>query len=58
MIFVIDWENSKILHNESNQQKRLFAKMFFIKKQGKNVLNNMTDCEKLPESCDVLINKI
>ena len=45
---IIYWENVKILHKEYNLQKRLFSGMFYIKKQGSNALNKMTDLINYP----------
>ena len=39
----INWENIEILHQEPNFYKRLFAEMVFIKKEGHNSLNKITD---------------
>ena len=38
-----DWDNIKILHKETNYFKRIFAEMFYIKKDGKNSINVMSD---------------
>ena len=33
-----DWNNTRILHKESNYSKRIFAEMFYIKKKEKTAL--------------------
>ena len=52
-----NFDNVQILHKENKLSKRLFAEMCFIKKQGNNSLNKMTDIEKLSDSYSILMNK-
>ena len=54
----INWDDVGVLHNEYNWKKRLFAEMIYIKKQGNNALNKMTDLKDYPMCYDVLVNKL
>ena len=38
-----DWDNIKSLHKESNYFKRIIAEIFFIKKEGENSINVVSD---------------
>ena len=52
----INWENIEILHQEHNFYKRLFAEMVFIKKEGNNCLNKITDLEHYNPSYNMLLD--
>lgn len=54
----IKWDEFEILHSEPNVAKRLVAEMFFIKKEGKNSLNKMTDLERFDKSYEMILNFI
>ena len=54
----MNWENVDVLHKEYNWKKRLFAEMVYIKKQGNNALDKMTDLQDYPMCYDVVVNKL
>ena len=54
----INWDDVGVLHKEYNWKKRLFAEMIYIKKQGNNALNKMTDLKDYPMCYYVLVNKL
>ena len=49
------WEETSVLHHEKNFYKRHFAEMVYIKKEGNNSINNMTDIENLNKSYNILL---
>lgn len=53
-----DWDNVTILHSESNERKREFMEMLFIKKQKNLSINLKTDLDKLNKSYVGMINYI
>ena len=53
-----DWENIKILHKEWNYFKRIIAEMFFIKKEGKNSLNVVSDLKDYNPSYDIILDQV
>ena len=53
-----DWDNIKILHKESNYFKKIIAEMFFIKKEGKNSINVVSDSKDYNPSYDIILNQL
>ena len=53
-----DWDNIKILHKESNYFKRIIAEMFFIKKEGKNSINVVSDLKDYNPSYDIILDQL
>lgn len=53
-----DWENVEILHCESNEIKREFMEMLYIKKEKELAINLKTDLTKLNNCYDSMINYI
>ena len=54
----MNWENVDVSHKEYIWKKRSFAEMVYIKKQGNNALNKMTDLQDYPMCYDVVVNKL
>ena len=54
----MNWENFDVLRKQYNLQKRLLAEMLYIKKQGNNDLNKMSDLQDYPMCCDVVVYKL
>ena len=50
----VQWEKVEILHQESSFYKRTFAEMVFIKKEGSNSLNKITDLENLNSAYKII----
>ena len=53
-----DWDNMKILHKKSNYFKRIIAEMFFIKKEGKNSINVVSDLKDYNPSYDIILDQL
>ena len=53
-----DWNNIKILHKESNYFKRIIAEMFFIKNEGKNSINVVSDLKYVNPSYDKILDQL
>ena len=53
-----DWDNIKISHKESNYFKRIIAEMFFIKKEGKNSINVVSDLKDYNPSYDIILDQL
>ena len=53
-----DWNNMKISHKETNYFKRMIAKMFYIKKEGKNSINMMSDFKDYNASYDIILDHL
>ena len=53
-----DWDNIKILHKESNSSKRIIAEMFFIKKEGKNSINVVSNLKDYNPSYDIILDQL
>ena len=52
------WDNIKILHKETNYFKRMIAEMFYIKKEGKNSINVMSDLKDDNASYDIILDHL
>ena len=53
-----DWDNIKILYKERNYFKRIIAEMFYIKKEGKNSINVMSDLKDYNTSYDIILDQL
>ena len=51
-------DNIKILHKETNYLKRIIAEMFYIKKEGKNSINVMSDLKDYNISYDIILDQL
>ena len=60
MFFVRCDEHKKkvILHKETNYFKRIIAKMFYIKKEGKNSINVMSRLKDYDASYDIILDHL
>ena len=52
----IQWEKVKILHQESNFYRRTFAEMVYMKKEGSNSLNKITDLKNLNSAYNIILD--
>ena len=55
---IFDWDNNKILHKETNYFKRIIPEMFYIKKEGKNSINVMSDLKDYNASYDIILDHL
>ena len=53
-----DWDNIKIVHKETDYFKRIIAEMFYIKKEGKNSINVMSDLKDYNISYDIILDHL
>ena len=53
-----DWDNVEILHKETNFFKRIIAEMFYIKKEGNNSINVMSDLKDYNASYDIILGHL
>ena len=53
-----DWVDIKILHKESSYFKRIIAEMSFIKKEGKNSINIVSDLKDYNPSYDIILDQL
>ena len=53
-----DWDNLLILHKENNYFKRCLAEIFYIKKEGNNWLNVITDLKNYIPSYNVILEQL
>ena len=53
-----DWDDIKILHKESNYFKRIIAEMFFVKKEGKNSINVVSELKDYNPSYDIILDQL
>ena len=53
-----DWDNVEILHKETNYFKRIIAEMFYIKKEGNNSINVMSDLKDYNASYDIILDHL
>ena len=53
-----DWDNIEILHKETNYFKRIIAEMFYIKKEGNNSINVMSDLKDYNTSYDIILDHL
>ena len=53
-----NWHNLQILHKENNYFKRRLAEMFYIKKEGNNCLNVITDLKNYKLVYNVILNQL
>ena len=53
-----DWDNINILHKESNYFKRIIAENFFIKKEGKNSINVVSDLKDYNPSYVIILDQL
>ena len=50
------WEKNISLHYETNFHKRNFSEIVYIKKEGINSINKITDIEHLNKSYNMILN--
>ena len=53
-----DWDNVEILHKETNYFKRIIAEKFYIKKEGNNSINVMSDLKDYNASYDIILDHL
>ena len=53
-----DWDSIKILHKETNYFKRMIAEIFYIKKEGTNSINVMSELKDYNTSYDIILDQL
>ena len=53
-----DWDNIKIFHKGSYYLKKVIAEMFFIRKEGKNSINVVSDLTDYNPCYDIILDQL
>ena len=52
-----NWDNLQILHTTNNYFKRCLAELFYVKKEGNNCLNVITDLNNYKPAYNIILNQ-